>query len=207
MSFGLWVSFVLASLLIIATPGPVVTLLITTSVGRGKNTAFFMIPGIFLGDFTAMILSFVGVGALLSASSTFYNILKFVGAAYLVYLGTQLWARNVDFMPVQTNINSTTIKGQSAIKGFCVTILNPKSLLFFAAFIPQFVSKNDAFLLQLFILGTTYLGIGLLNDITYVLLSNKAAQILNIKTLRLINKIAAINLIITGIIVLGLQHF
>ncbi len=204
MAYGLWISFVLASLLIIATPGPVVTLLITTSIDRGKNAAFFMIPGIFLGDFAAMILSFAGAGALLLTSPTFYTIMKFVGATYLVYLGTHMWARPGSLVPNKEKL--TTNKSQSAIKAFCVTVLNPKSLLFFAAFMPQFISKSEEFLVQVIILGTTYLGIGLLNDITYTLLANKVAQFLNNHSRKLINRIAAINLIVTGIIILGLQH-
>lgn len=204
MAYSLWISFVLASLLIIATPGPVVTLLITTSIDRGKNAAFLMLPGIFLGDFAAMIMSFAGVGALLLTSPTFYTIMKLVGAAYLVYIGTLMWTRSYNFVPTRKKF--TTKNSQSAIKAFCVTVLNPKSLLFFAAFMPQFVSKNDKFLPQLIILGITYLGIGLLNDITYTLLANKVARFLNDRFQKLINRIAAINLILTGIIILGLQH-
>ena len=204
MAYGLWISFVLASLLIIATPGPVVTLLITTSINRGKNAAFFMIPGIFLGDFAAMIMSFAGVGALLLTSPTFYTIMKLVGAAYLVYLGSHMWARSGNLVPTKERLTSN--ESQSAIKAFCVTVLNPKSLIFFAAFMPQFVSKNGDFLPQLIILGTTYLGIGLLNDITYTLLANKAARFLNTNFQKSVNRVAAINLIVTGIIILGLQH-
>ncbi|CAM4446249.1 LysE family translocator [Paenibacillus tarimensis] len=87
MTFELWISFVIASLLIIATPGPVVTLLVTTSISRGKSAAFSMIPGTFLGDLTSMLLSLAGVGALLLASPPLFNLLKWLGAAYLVYLG------------------------------------------------------------------------------------------------------------------------
>jgi len=204
MVFSLWAAFVVASLIMISSPGPVVTLLITTSISQGKNAALFMIPSIFLGDFSVMILSFAGVGALVLTSPTFYALMKLIGAAYLVYLGVSIWIKSNN--PVSINEKSTNKKSQSAIKAFCVTVSNPKSLLFFAAFMPQFVSKTDTFLPQIIILGITYLSIGLLNDITYSLIANKIAPILTNSSLKLINKIAAINLIVTGIIILGLQH-
>jgi hypothetical protein len=78
--------------------------------------------------------------------------------------------------------------------------------LFFCGFHATICKKNGAFLPQLIVLGTTFLGIGLLNDITYILLANKIARILNDYSLKLFNKIAAINLIVAGFIVLGLQN-
>jgi len=194
MVFSLWVSFVLASFLTISSPGPVVTLLITTSINYGKNIAISMIPGIFLGDFLVMIISLAGVGALVLSSSTLYIIIKLFGAIYLVYLGVKTWfgPNNVSSNNDELNIK----KRQSTIKAFCVTISNPKSFLFFAAFMSQFINKNEPLLLQILILVTTYLGIGLLNDITYVLIANKAANFLNNRSLKLINRVAAINLIV-----------
>ncbi|WCK55076.1 LysE family translocator [Aneurinibacillus sp. Ricciae_BoGa-3] len=91
MTFEIWISFVFASMLIIATPGPVVTLLITTSISRGKSAALFMIPGTFLGDLTAMLMSFADVGAILLTSPTLFTAMKLVGAAYLIYLGVRIW--------------------------------------------------------------------------------------------------------------------
>jgi len=204
MVFSLWVSFVLASFLTISSPGPVVTLLITTSINYGKNIAISMIPGIFLGDFLVMIISLAGVGALVLSSSTLYIIIKLFGAIYLVYLGVKTWfgPNNVSSNNDELNIK----KRQSTIKAFCVTISNPKSFLFFAAFMSQFINKNEPLLLQILILVTTYLGIGLLNDITYVLIANKAANFLNNRSLKLINRVAAINLIVTGIIIFSLHN-
>jgi len=205
MVFSLWVSFVLASFLTISSPGPVVTLLITTSINYGKNIAISMIPGIFIGDFLVMIISLAGVGALLLSSPTLYITMKLLGAIYLVYLGIKTW-----FGASKTSSNNNEFnikKRQSTIKAFCVTISNPKSFLFFTAFMSQFINKNESLLFQIIILVTTYLGIGLLNDITYVLLANKAANFLNNHHLKLINKIAAINLIATGIIVFSLHNY
>lgn len=204
MVFSLWVSFVLASFLTISSPGPVVTLLITTSINYGKNIAISMIPGIFLGDFLVMIISLAGVGALLLSSSTLYIIIKLFGAIYLVYLGVKTWFGPNNVLSNNDELNIK--KRQSTIKAFCVTISNPKSFLFFTAFMSQFINKNEPILLQILILVTTYLGIGLLNDITYVLIANKATNFLNNRSLKLINRVAAINLIVTGIIIFSLHN-
>ncbi len=205
MFFSLWVSFVLASILTISSPGPVVTLLITTSISYGKNIAVSMIPGIFIGDFLVMIISLAGVGALLLSSPTLYITMKLLGALYLVYLGAKTWFGSSNTSPDNDEVNIK--KRESTLKAFCVTISNPKSFLFFTAFMSQFINKNEPLLLQIIILVATYLTIGLLNDITYVLLADKAANFLNNRHLKLINRVAAINLIATGIIIFSLHNF
>lgn len=204
MVFSLWMSFVLASILTISSPGPVVTLLITTSISYGKNIAFSMIPGIFIGDFLVMIISLAGVGALLLSSPTLYITMKLLGALYLVYLGAKTWFGSSNTSPDNDELNIK--KRESTLKAFCVTISNPKSFLFFTAFMSQFINRNEPLLFQIVILVTTYLGIGLLNDITYVLLADKAANFLNNRHLKLINRVAAINLIATGIIIFSLHN-
>lgn len=204
MTFGIWISFVLASLLIIATPGPVVTLLITTSISRGKSAALYMIPGTFLGDLTSMLMSFAGIGALMLASPLLFSIMKFVGAAYLIYLGIRIWHDSGS--NVTTKEKLSTKKSKSTLKAFLVTILNPKSFLFYVAFMPQFVNKDEKFLPQILLLGATFLGIGLLNDITYTVMANKVVRFLNNQSQKLIYRIGSINLIITGIVIFILKH-
>ncbi|WP_047153056.1 LysE family translocator [Aneurinibacillus tyrosinisolvens] len=204
MTFEIWISFVLASLLIIATPGPVVTLLITTSISQGKSAAFSMIPGTFLGDLTSMLLSFAGVGVLLLASPTLFSIMKLVGAAYLIYLGVRIWYESASNATTQKK--PSTNKSKSALKAFWVTILNPKSFLFYVAFMPQFVSKHEAFLPQILLLGATFLGLGLLNDFTYTVMANKVVRFLNNQSQKWIHRIGALNLIITGIVIFVLKH-
>lgn len=204
MVFSLWVSFVLASILTISSPGPVVTLLITTSISYGKNIAVSMIPGIFIGDFLVMSISLAGVGALLLSSPTLYITMKLLGALYLVYLGAKTWFGSSNTPPDNDEVNIK--KRKYTLKAFCVTISNPKSFLFFTAFMSQFINRNEPLLFQIIILAATYLTIGLLNDITYVLLANKAADFLNNRHLKLINRVAAINLIATGIVIFSLHN-
>ncbi|HBF39347.1 MAG TPA: hypothetical protein DDW50_18760, partial [Firmicutes bacterium] len=94
------------------------------------------------------------------------------------------------------------VKGRSVLKAFWVTVSNPKSFLFFVAFMPQFINKKEFFLPQLLILGGTYLSLGLLNDMTYTILADKAGLFLNrYSPQKIIYRIGALNMIVTGILV------
>ena len=91
MTWSLWLAFVAASSILLIIPGPTVLLVVSYALGQGWRTALPMAIGVALGDFTAMTLSMLGLGALLAASATLFTILKWVGAAYLVWLGVKLW--------------------------------------------------------------------------------------------------------------------
>src|SRR3954470_21985479 len=91
MTLTLWTAFVAASSILLVIPGPTVLLVVSYALGQGWRTALPMAIGVALGDFTAMSLSMLGVGALLAASATVFTGLKWLGAAYLVWLGIKLW--------------------------------------------------------------------------------------------------------------------
>src|SRR5258707_12041210 len=91
MSLETWFAFVLAASVLLAIPGPTVTLVIGYALGEGRRAAWATVAGVALGDFTAMTLSLLGLGAVLAASAALFTILKIAGAAYLVYLGVRLW--------------------------------------------------------------------------------------------------------------------
>src|SRR5258708_21103844 len=91
MTLSLWAAFVAASSILLVIPGPTVLLVVSYALGQGWRTALPMAIGVALGDFTAMTLSMLGLGALLAASATLFTVLKWIGAAYLVWLGVKLW--------------------------------------------------------------------------------------------------------------------
>src|SRR6201991_1072767 len=91
MTFSLWLAFVAATSILLVIPGPTVLLVVSYALGQGWRTALPMAVGVALGDFTAMTLSMLGLGALLAASATLFTALKWIGAAYLVWLGIKLW--------------------------------------------------------------------------------------------------------------------
>lgn len=91
MSVEHWLAFVAASAVLLAIPGPTILLVISYALGHGRKAATSTVAGVALGDFTAMTASMLGLGALLATSATLFTALKWIGAAYLVYLGIKLW--------------------------------------------------------------------------------------------------------------------
>src|SRR5690242_21860988 len=91
MQFDHWLAFAAASGILLAIPGPTVLLVISYALGHGRRSAYATVAGVALGDFTAMTASMVGLGALLAASAMLFMLVKWIGAAYLVFLGVKLW--------------------------------------------------------------------------------------------------------------------
>src|SRR6516165_12508719 len=91
MTFATWLTFLAASGILVLIPGPTVLLVVSYALGQGWRAALPMAIGVALGDFTAMTLSMLGVGALLAASAGLFTALKWIGAAYLIWLGFKLW--------------------------------------------------------------------------------------------------------------------
>lgn len=203
MPLELWLSFCLASLLIIVSPGPAVALLVTTGINRGRRAALAMLPGFFLGDLLAMTLSFAGVGALLMASAELFQLFKWLGAAYLLYLGIKMWreaGRLGDLQPTGTDIRVGTAKA------FLVTALNPKSLAFFMAFMPQFVTPSQPLLPQLAILFSTFLVIGVLSDLAFTFLATTGGCMLSARFRRILHRAGAGSLIGASALVAAMRR-
>jgi threonine/homoserine/homoserine lactone efflux protein len=174
MPLDLWLAFAAAAVVLLVIPGPTIALVIGYAVGEGRRAALAIVAGVALGDFTAMTLSLAGVGALLAASSMLFTALKWVGAAYLVYLGIRLWRAPVDDNP------ATVVERRSPwvmmAHAYAVTALNPKSILFFVAFVPQFMDTSHALLPQSAILIATFVGLAALNASLYALLASRAGD-------------------------------
>ena len=103
MSFEQWLAFAAASAVLLAIPGPTILLVISYALGHGKKAAGATVGGVALGDFTAMTASMLGLGALLAASATLFTALKWIGAAYLIYLGVKLWRAPVSVGEASTS--------------------------------------------------------------------------------------------------------
>lgn len=197
MSLELWLSFILASFLIVASPGPAVALLIATGLNQGRKAALAMLPGFFLGDLVAMSLSFAGVGALLMASAELFSVIKWLGAAYLIYMGIKMWREAGQLNDLEAAGAKLHI---GTAKAFLVTVLNPKSILFFMAFMPQFVDPGAALLPQLAILFSTFLCIGVVTDLGYTLLSTTGGRLMTAKLRRVMHRCGAGSLVSAGLL-------
>jgi len=175
MTFELWLAFTLASTGLLLIPGPTVLLVLSYAVNQGKKTALASVFGVTVGDFVAMTASLVGLGALILASAALFNILKWMGALYLIYLGVQMLRK-----PAVAAVDggTDTPPKKAFVQSVLVTALNPKSNIFFLAFVPQFVDTSSALFPQFAILIVTFVGLTILINAGYALCATQIRQYL-----------------------------
>jgi threonine/homoserine/homoserine lactone efflux protein len=187
MTLSLWAAFVAASSILLVIPGPTVLLVVSYALGQGWRTALPMAIGVALGDFTALTLSMLGLGALLAASATLFTVLKWIGAAYLVWLGIKLWRAGgaLEAAPRADVVSAARMLGHA----WLVTALNPKSITFFVAFLPAFLDLHADFLTQMLVFETTFLVLAFANAFTYALVASRARGLVaNPRAIRIINR-------------------
>lgn len=177
MTFENWLAFAAASAIMLAIPGPTILLVVSYALGHGKKATGATVAGVALGDFTAMTASMLGLGALLMTSANLFTALKWVGALYLIYLGIKLWRAPVGDM----NADGADLRDDKKplsilLHTFAVTALNPKSIIFFVAFLPQFMVPGEALLPQMVLFETTFLVLATLNAALYALLASAARE-------------------------------
>lgn len=200
MSLEVWIAFAVASAVLLAIPGPTVMLVVSYALGRGRATGWATVPGVALGDFTAMTISLLGAGAVLAASATLFTALKLVGAAYLVWLGVRLWRAPLT-LPDAPAVTDT----RGGVTGmfwnaYLVTALNPKGIVFFVAFVPQFVDPARPLLMQFAVLIATFVSLAALNVIVWAYLAGEMrARFRKPSTLRALNRIGGSFLIGAGV--------
>ncbi len=198
MTFETWAGFVLASTVLLVIPGPTILLVMSYALGQGMRAAFPMALGVALGDFTAMSVSMLGLGAILATSATLFMALKWVGAGYLIYLGFKLWkAGGTLEAPPRADAASTA---RMIGHAWLVTALNPKSITFFVAFLPQFLDPNGHFWTQMLIFQVTFLTLAFANAVGYGLVASRAGRaISNPRAISIFNKIGGTCLISAGV--------
>ena len=204
MTIEILLTFIIAVIVFCIIPGPTVILVIGQALSHGKKSVVPLVAGVLFGDFIAMSLSLLGLGVILAASATLFFILKWFGVLYLIYLGVKTFRENpVDFK-IENNNFSQKDMFQSA---FLVTALNPKDIMFFVAFLPQFVSSESSALPQLVILMFTFLFIVALNISFYTVFAGKIShKIQNYQARKRLNRIGGNSLIGAGLITATIQR-
>ncbi|WP_307233427.1 LysE family translocator [Pararhizobium capsulatum] len=208
MSIEHWLAFAAASAVMLAIPGPTILLVISYALSHGRKTTRAIVAGVALGDFTAMTASMLGLGALLATSAGIFTVLKWVGAAYLVWLGIKLWRAPV-VPPQETEGDATTTERPIRIflHTYVVTALNPKSIVFFVAFLPQFLDATLPLLPQMMIFETTFLVLATLNATTYALMASAARKTIRKPNIqRIVNRTGGTLLIGAGFLTAGLRR-
>jgi homoserine/homoserine lactone efflux protein len=197
MTLSIWLSFIAVAFLQAITPGPAVTLLVSTGMQSGRNAALALVPGIFLGDMALIIFVFLMATALVQISSDFMQVIKFAGGFYLIYLG----ARNILFYN-NNSVQQEHIIQKNFQKGFLTSVLNPKGILFFSTLLPQFIQDGGDYATQFLTLGFTFLLVGISTDISYALASSYSAHLLTSAARKGLIWVAGLSLVITGVTVL-----
>ena len=204
MTISTWLAFAAASAILLVIPGPTILLVVSYALGQGWRTALPMAVGVALGDFTAMTLSMLGMGALLATSATLFTALKWVGAAYLIWLGVKLWRAGgtLDAQPRNNAVSSTRMLSHAWI----VTALNPKSITFFVAFLPQFLDPAGNVLDQMLVFGATFLAMAFANAFGYALIASRArTAVSNARAIRIVNRVGGSLLIGAGLATISLR--
>lgn len=173
MAFEMWLAFVVASTALLIIPGPTVMLVLSYAISRGRPVALASVAGVALGDLVAMSASLAGLGALVLASATLFTVLKWIGAVYLVWLGVQLF-RSAGVARLGEVEAAALVSPRRVFRNaFVVTALNPKSIVFFIAFVPQFVVPEAPLMPQFAVLVATFVALAALNTLAYALLADR----------------------------------
>jgi homoserine/homoserine lactone efflux protein len=171
MPLDLYLAFVLASAVLILIPGPNVTLLVANSIAYGARRALATLAGTSSAIALQLVITVLGMSSLMLALATWFEWMRWAGVLYLVYLGVQQWRA----LPVALEDVDPQAMATRALfwRGFLVSTTNPKTLLFYAAFFPQFVDPASAPLPQLLLMSATFLGLATMLDGGYALLAGR----------------------------------
>jgi threonine/homoserine/homoserine lactone efflux protein len=171
--------FALVALIGIATPGPTVLLALTNGSRYGVRVSCFGMVGAVLSDFVLITAVALGLGALLAASEFWFSIVKWVGAAYLAYLGIRLLRSKGSFETETEESVAKTVTGRSVfLRSFLVAVTNPKGYLFFSAFLPQFIVPAEPQLTQYAALAVIFASIDFAVMFAYSLAGSRAMRFL-----------------------------
>lgn len=181
MAIETWIIYLLLVTAATATPGPAVLFIITHSTLHGWNKAAYAAFGNIIGLFCLGIVAITGLGTVLNTSVTFFNVLKYAGSVYLVYLGLKLiFQKNHSFSPIEDQVISNDISSKKLFfQAFTVAISNPKAIIFLTALFPQFISIEKTLIPQFLILIATLMSFSFFFLMFYALLARRIKTWLN----------------------------
>lgn len=209
MALSTWLLFVSVAFIATFSPGPAVLLAVSNSLRFGLRTMFYSTLGNELGLLVIASITILGLGAVLSTSTTLFFILKMIGAGYLIYLGIRQWRSTKAFFLQEADQSHQQVQrdGVSFTQGFLVATTNPKAILFFTALLPQFISLDKPLILQFSILIATFSFCSTCALIGYGFLAYRSKKWFSIeKRTSLFNRIFGGVFIALGIGLLQLNH-
>ena len=177
MSVDHWLAFVAASVVLLLIPGPTILTVISYSIAHGRRANLPLVAAVALGDSTALVVSLLGLGALLATSAFWFTVVKWVGGLYLVYLGIKLLRAGVS-APELAARAAPQSRWRLFANTYLVTALNPKGIVFFVAFLPQFINPAASVAPQLWVLASTFVVLATLNATLYAMFAASAGRVL-----------------------------
>ncbi len=200
MNFELWIAFITASSILLIIPGPTILTVVSYSISHGNRVKLPLIVAVALGDSTALVLSLLGLGTLLAQSAFWFQLVKWIGGLYLLYLGLKmLWSgfKSSDILSAENRSESGM---KLFLNTYLVTALNPKGIVFFIAFLPQFISSDHAINQQLWVLAVTFVALAVFNASLYAIFAGQARKLLTLpRTQQIFNITGGSLLSIAGI--------
>ena len=170
MSPELYLAFVVATVIALVVPGPTILLVVSYALARGRNVTLALVSGVILGDLITMSVTLAGLGIVLAASASVFTMMKWAGALYLAWMGIGM-IRKAGTATAELQAVGQRGSGTAFRDGFIVTLLNPKSIGFFIAFVPQFIDSANPVVPQFLIMIVTFVGLGGINVLAYALLA------------------------------------
>ncbi|MET3914828.1 threonine/homoserine/homoserine lactone efflux protein [Variovorax sp. OAS795] len=178
MPVELWLAFVAASAVLLIIPGPTILTVISYSMSHGRRANVPLVAAVALGDSTALVVSLLGLGALLATSAFWFMVVKWVGGLYLIYLGIKLLRAGI--APAEIAAPAAQVsRWRLFANTYLVTALNPKGIVFFVAFLPQFLSPTADATRQLWVLAVTFVAMAALNATLYAVFAGTARRLLS----------------------------
>jgi threonine/homoserine/homoserine lactone efflux protein len=186
MALHTYLAYLLATIVIVMVPGPTVTLVVASGMRHGARAALFNVAGTLAG--VALVFAVVGIGlaSAIAAMGGWFEYIRFIGAAYLVWIGLQML---VSHGKATEDAAPPTPRMGFFAQGLLVAISNPKTLFFFGALIPQFIDPTGSYPLQIALMGATAMFFGAISDSTYALAAARAGRALSAKRFRLLTRI------------------
>jgi threonine/homoserine/homoserine lactone efflux protein len=188
MSLQVYLAFVAACIALALLPGPIVTLVIANGLRHGTRAALTNVLGAQAGLAIVIVVVAVGLTSLMATMGYWFDWVRFAGAAYLVWLGIKLIRSPVE--GVSTDASPPPPRGGFFLQGFLVLLSNPKVLVFFGAFIPQFMDMSKPHFPQVALLGATFMVTAVMSDMLYALLAGRARKFFSARRTRLMSRIS-----------------
>src|SRR3954467_2707302 len=192
MTLEIYLAYVAACILITIIPGPTVTLIIANSLTHGTRAGLLNVAGTQLGLLVMLGVLMVGLSSVIAAMGVWFDYVRVAGAIYLIWIGWKVFRRKASFGDVR---RTPKPRGGFLLQGFLVLMSNPKALLWFGAFIPQFVDPSGNYVGQIVACGLTAMATAAVTDGAYAILGGRTGKIMSRQRIRLASRLSGLFLI------------